>query len=57
MLMGVWGTVVNEMPQNVEARLTLVSLLCDLNQSEEAIALLAPPESGQLHNCLCTIHI
>jgi hypothetical protein len=57
MLMGVWGTVVNEMPQNVEARLTLVSLLCDLNQSEEAIALLAPPESGQLHNCLSTIHV
>ncbi|KAH8961754.1 hypothetical protein BDL97_05G064600 [Sphagnum fallax] len=41
----VYYRVVNEMPQNVEARLTLVSLLCDLNQSEEAIALLAPPES------------
>jgi len=41
-------TVIKEMPQNVDTRLKLASLLCDSGKLNDAIALLIPPDSGSL---------
>lgn len=45
---GFWLTVIKEMPQNVDTRLKLASLLCDTGKQTDAIALLIPPDSGML---------
>ena len=47
-----WITVVKEIPQNVETRLSLASLLCDCGRQNEAIALLVPPDSGMSRTLL-----
>lgn len=41
----VYQQVIKDMPQNVETRLSLASLLCDSGRQNEAISLLVPPDS------------
>ena len=40
-----------EMPHNVDARLTLASLLFNGDRHDDAIALLSPPDSGTIQIC------
>ena len=44
--------MIKEMPQNVETRLSLASLLCGCGRQNDAVALLVPPDSGILRALL-----